>query len=150
MRTGDPVEDFVLPDQHGDERGLSELLGGGAVVLFFYPAAMTTGCTTESCRFRDLAAEFAACGAQPVGISTDPVAKQRTFAEQHSFGFPLLSDFEGEVARRFGVKRRFGPLPVKRHTFVIGTDRVVIGVVRSELRMSAHADTALGMLRERS
>lgn len=150
MRTGDLVEDFLLPDQHGVERNLSELLADGPVVLFFYPAAMTTGCTTESCRFRDLSAEFAAVGARPVGISTDPVAKQRTFAETHSFDFPLLSDFEGDVARRFDVKRRFGPLPVKRHTFIIGTDRVLIDIVRSELRMSAHADTALEVLRERS
>ena len=61
------------------------------MVLFFYPAAMTSGCTKESCHFRDLAAEFAAAGAQRVGISTDPVDKQPQFADQHGFDYPLLS-----------------------------------------------------------
>jgi thioredoxin-dependent peroxiredoxin len=147
VRPGDLVEDFVLPDQHGTERKLSDLLAGGPVVLFFYPAAMTSGCTAESCRFRDRSDEFAALGAQPVGVSTDPVGKQRRFAEAHSFDFPLLSDFEGWVSRQFRVKRRFGPIPVKRHTFVIGTDRRVVDVIRSALRMTAHADRALEILR---
>ncbi len=149
MRPGDTVEDFVLADQRGSERELAGLLADGPVALFFYPAAMTSGCTTESCHFRDLSAEFAALGAQPVGISTDPVAKQRKFADAHSFDFPLLSDFEGTVARRFGVKRRFGPIPVKRHTFVIDTDRRVLEVIRNEFRMGTHADTALAALRQR-
>ena len=69
-----------------------QLLAGGPVVLFFYPAAMTYGCTKESCHFRDLKAEFAAVGAQPVGISADQVDKQRQFDEKESLGFPLLSD----------------------------------------------------------
>ncbi|MGP4017413.1 peroxiredoxin [Saccharopolyspora sp. 5N708] len=150
MREGDTVADFVLPDQHGTERKLSELLSGGPVVLFFYPAAMTSGCTAEACHFRDLAAEFAEVGAQPVGISADPVAKQRKFADAHDFSFPLLSDFEGMVARQFGVKRRFGPIPVKRHTFVIDQQRRLLAVIRNEFRMAAHADTALDALRQTS
>ncbi|MBB5156367.1 peroxiredoxin [Saccharopolyspora phatthalungensis] len=150
MREGDVAPDFVLSDQTGTERKLSELLSDGPVVLFFYPAAMTTGCTAESCHFRDLSAEFAELAAQPVGISTDPVAKQAKFAEAHGFSFPLLSDFEGVVARQFGVKRRFGPLPVKRHTFVIDQQRRVLAVIRNEFRMALHADTALNVLRGNS
>ncbi|MEV6230512.1 peroxiredoxin [Saccharopolyspora shandongensis] len=147
MREGDVVADFALTDQRGTERKLSGLLVDGPVVLFFYPAAMTTGCTAETCHFRDLSAEFAELGAQPVGISTDSVAKQQKFAEAHGFGFPLLSDFDGAVARQFGVKRRFGPIPVKRHTFVIDEQRRVLAVIRNEFRMAAHADTALEVLR---
>ncbi|MEU7479568.1 peroxiredoxin [Lentzea sp. NPDC042327] len=149
MKPGDLAPDFTLPDQDGVARTLSELLGDGPVVLFFYPAAMTTGCTAQSCHFRDLAAEFAEAGAQRVGISTDDVAKQKQFAELNGFDYPLLSDVEGEVAEQFGVKRRFGPLPVKRHTFVIGTDRRVMEVVKSEFSMNAHADKALAALRAR-
>jgi peroxiredoxin Q/BCP len=149
MKPGDLAPDFALPDQDGAVRTLSELLGNGPVVLFFYPAAMTSGCTAQSCHFRDLAAEFAEAGAQRVGISPDDVAKQKRFAELHGFDYPLLSDVEGEVAERFGVRRRFGPLPVKRHTFVIGTDRRVAEVVRSEFSMTAHADKALAALRSR-
>lgn len=144
---GDTVEDFALPDETGAERHLSELLGEGPVVLFFYPAALTAGCTAEACHFRDLAAEFAAAGARPVGISGDTVDRQQEFAGRHTLGFPLLSDAEGTVRERFGVKRGFSLAPTKRVTFVIAQDRTVLEVVRSELRMSAHADRALAALR---
>ena len=147
MEVGDVVPDFVLPDQDGAARRLEELLAGGPLALFFYPAAMTKGCTAESCHFRDLEGEFAALAAQRVGISADPVEKQRRFADLHRLDYPLLSDAEGKVASIFGVRRRFGPIPVKRQTFVIGTDRRVLGVVRSEVRMDLHADRALEILR---
>ncbi|MEO6090418.1 MAG: peroxiredoxin [Umezawaea sp.] len=148
MKPGDLVPDFTLPDQHGAPRTLSTMLEDGPIVLFFYPAAMTTGCTAESCHFRDLAAEFREVGAQRVGISTDSVARQKEFSDLNSFDYPLLSDADGEVAETFGVKRRFGPLPVKRHTFVIGTDSRVLEVVKSEFSMDNHADKALSALRE--
>ncbi|MEU0690663.1 peroxiredoxin [Streptomyces uncialis] len=147
MNVGDTVEDFTLPDETGTPRTLSALLGDGPVVLFFYPAAMTSGCTAEACHFRDLAAEFHAAGARPVGISGDPVERQREFAERHSLGYPLLADPDGTVRTLFGVKRGFSLAPTKRVTFVIGTDRTVREVVRSELRMSVHADRALAAVR---
>lgn len=146
MKQGDHVADFELPDQYGTPRRLSELLADGPVVLFFYPAAMTSGCTKESCHFRDLAAEFAAAGAQRVGISADSVSRQKEFSDLHSFDYPLLSDADGTVARQFGVKRRFGPLPVKRHTFVIGQDSTLIAEIASEFNMDLHADQALALL----
>src|ERR1700743_2945656 len=131
MKTGDTVRDFKLPDQPGTPRKLSELLSGGPVVLFFYPAAMTPGCTKEACHFRDLASEFAAVGASRVGISTDAVEKQAQFAEKQTFDYPLLSDADGAVATQFGVKRGLlGKLmPVKRTTFVIDTDSTVLNVI---------------------
>jgi thioredoxin-dependent peroxiredoxin len=148
MKPGDLVPDFTLPDQHGASRTLSTLLEDGPVVLFFYPTALSGGCTVESCHFRDLAAEFAEVGARRVGISTDSVSRQKQFSDLNSFDYPLLSDVEGEVAQTFGVKRRFGPLPVKRHTFVIGVDSRVIEVVKTEFGMNTHADKALVALRE--
>jgi peroxiredoxin Q/BCP len=146
MNTGDLIEDFALPDQEGEIRKLSQLLESGPVVLFFYPAAMTSGCTAESCHFRDLATEFKTAGAQRVGISTDDVAKQKQFSELHHFDYPLLADVAGVVAKQFGVKRRFGPLPVKRHTFVIGTDHRLLAEISSEFNMASHADKALEVL----
>jgi thioredoxin-dependent peroxiredoxin len=150
MRIGDEVPDFELPDQDGTPRQLSTLLADGPVVLFFYPAAMTTGCTKEACHFRDLASEFATAGVQRVGISRDAVAKQKEFADKHSFDYPLLSDEQGTVAEIFGVRRgkvgeRLG-LPVKRWTFAIGADRKVAAVIHSEVNMNTHADEALAAL----
>jgi peroxiredoxin Q/BCP len=150
MRTGDVVPDFELPDQTGTPRKLSEFLARGPVVLFFYPAAMTYGCTKESCHFRDLASEFAAVGAQPVGISADTVDKQKQFDEKESLGFPLLADPDFEVAALLGAKRG-GPkwVPNKRITFVIGTDRTILDVIHSEVSMGSHADKALAALKAR-
>ena len=150
MRAGDVMPDFELPDDLGAPRRLSDLLQKGPVVLFFYPAAMTTGCTRESCHFRDLQGEFDAVGAQPVGISADGVDKQRQFSQKHTFGFPLLSDADRTVARELGVARRFDVLPNKRTTFVIDRDRMVLAVIHSELNMNQHADKALDVLRARA
>jgi peroxiredoxin Q/BCP len=144
---GDTVEDFALPDETGTVRRLSDLLADGPVVLFFYPAALTPGCTAQACRFRDLAAEFAEAGARPVGISADAVERQAEFAGRHTLGMPLLSDVDGKIRELFGVKRGFSMAPTKRVTFVIAQDRTVLEVVRSELRMNTHADRALEALR---
>lgn len=149
MHTGDLAPDFTLTDHTGTEQTLSELLQNGPVVLFFYPAALTPGCTKETCHFRDLRAEFESAGGQRVGISADSVEKQSTFAGTHDFDFPLLSDPDGRVAKQFGVRRNFGPLPTKRQTFVIDTDRRVLAVIKSELRMDVHADKALEALKAR-
>jgi thioredoxin-dependent peroxiredoxin len=151
IKPGEQVADFELPDQTGTVRSLTELLASGPIVLFFYPAAMTPGCTKEACHFRDLASEFAAVGASRVGISADAVEKQAKFADKENFDYPLLSDTEGAVATQFGVKRGLlGKLmPVKRTTFVIDTDRTVLDVIASEFSMDTHADKALETLRQR-
>ena len=151
MQTGDVVPDFELPDEAGVPRRLSELLASGPVVLFFYPAAMTAGCTKESCHFRDLNSEFAAVGAQRVGISADSVDKQRQFSEKHTFDFPLLSDPDRAVAESLGVKRMLRVIgPNRRTTFVIDTDRTLLAVLDSQVNMNSHADDALELLRRRS
>ncbi|MGI5451795.1 peroxiredoxin [Streptomyces sp. CA-249302] len=147
VNVGDRIDDFELPDETGTPRTLSGLLADGPVVLFFYPAAMTSGCTAEACHFRDLAGEFAAVGARPVGISGDSVERQQEFAGKNTLGMPLLSDADGTIRERFGVKRGFNLAPTKRVTFVIGQDRTILEVVRSELRMNTHADRALAALK---
>jgi len=151
MKRGDRVPEFELPDQTGTVRSLTALLADGPIVLFFYPAAMTPGCTKEACHFRDLAGEFSELGASRVGISTDAVDKQARFADSQRFDYPLLSDRDGSVAEMFGVKRGLlgKLLPVKRTTFVIDTDRSVLDVISSELNMDTHADQALATLRSR-
>jgi peroxiredoxin Q/BCP len=172
MIAGDKAPDFTLYDHTGRPRTLSALLSEGPVVLFFFPIASSPICTSQACHFRDLSTEFAAVGAQRVGISTDTVDKQAHFAQQRSFDYPLLSDADGVVSELFGVRRgrlaklrnvvaREAPrrgrhtrrrgllgrlMPVRRTTFVIDTDRTVLKVVSSELRASVHADQALRFL----
>src|SRR4051812_46504277 len=149
LKAGDIVEDFEGTDDKGESIRLSDLLAKGPVVLFFYPAAMTYGCTIESCHFRDMAAEFGETGAQRVGISADSVDKQAQFSSKHSFDYPLIADPDKEIGKIFGVTR-MGPLPNKRVTFVIDTDRRVMETISSETRMNSHADKALQVLRARA
>ena len=177
MIAGEKAPDFTLLDHTGRPRALSALLSKGPVVLFFFPLASSPICTAQACHFRDLSNEFAAVGAQRVGISTDTVDKQAHFAQQRSFDYPLLSDADGVVSELFGVRRgrlaklrrsavareaaRRGRhtrrrgllarlLPVRRTTFVIDTDRTVLKVVSSEVRASVHADQTLWFLQNRN
>jgi thioredoxin-dependent peroxiredoxin len=147
MKVGDQAPAFELQDETGTTRRLSDLLSAGPVVLYFYPMALTRGCTAESCHFRDLASEFKEVGAQRVGISADKVDKQKRFSDKHQFDFPLLSDPDRTVARAYGVSRPIGFIPNKRTTFVIGADGVIKEIIHSEINMNVHADKALAALR---
>ena len=147
LQPGELAPEFELADETGSQRRLVDLLTDGPVVLFFSPAAMTAGCTRESCHFRDLAHEFSEVGARRVGISADVVDKQKAFSDKHSFDFPLLSDPDRRVADAFGVKRKVGFLPNRRATFVIDKDRRILAGISSEINMNTHADKALDVLR---
>jgi peroxiredoxin Q/BCP len=149
MKTGDLAPDFTLRDHAGHDFTLSDALTQGPVVLFFYPAAHSRGCTKESCHFRDLAGEFAALGAQRVGISMDDEDRQASFAAANDLDYPLLVDVNGTVAALYGVKRGVDLLRVKRTTFVIGSDRRLEDVIASEFSMDVHADRALRALASR-
>ncbi|GAA3078906.1 peroxiredoxin [Pseudonocardia yunnanensis] len=149
MQIGDQVDDFELEDETRTPRRLSSLLVHGPVVLFFYPIASSGGCTQEACRFRDLAGEFAAVGAHPVGISSDNVTKQSVFATSNALGYPLLSDAGNKVAKQLGAYRWFlpGGLHTRRITFVIGQDRRLIHTIASETQFDLHADQAIEALK---
>jgi thioredoxin-dependent peroxiredoxin len=146
MKAGDHVRDLSGVDETGTPLHLSDLLAKGPLVVFFYPAAMSPGCTIESCHFRDLAGEFAALGANIVGVSADSVDKQAAFSSRHSLGFPLIADTDRTIAAAFGVRRRLGPN--KRSTFVLDTDGTVLARIDSEFSMSRHADAALRALHD--
>ena len=101
LAAGDLAPDFTLPDQDGNPVTLSSLRGQ-RVVLYFYPEAMTPGCTTEACDFRDNLNSFASAGVRVVGVSKDDVDKLKRFAERDSLNFPLLSDTDPPCSRRTG------------------------------------------------
>ncbi len=148
LPVGSQAPDFELEDQRGQRIRLSALLRSGPVVLFFYPAANTRGCTAEACHFRDLGAEFTALGAQRLGLSGDDVAKQKDFSDRHKFDYPVLSDAGHAVAEQYGVKGGLlGLSPVKRATFVIDQGGIIRKVIASEINMNTHADQALSELR---
>lgn len=117
---------FSLPNQEG-ETVTSEDFAGKRLVMFFYPAAMTPGCTKESCDFRDSYHEFAEAGYEIVGVSPDPPAKNAKFKEKEGLNFDLLSDQDKVLATSLGAwgeKKMYGKTMegLIRSTFVIGPD----------------------------
>jgi peroxiredoxin Q/BCP len=117
---------FNLPNQDG-EMVSSEDFGGKRLVMFFYPAAMTPGCTTESCDFRDSYHEFSDAGYQVIGVSPDAPAKNARFKEKEGLNFDLLSDQDKELATSLGAwgeKKMYGKTVegLIRSTFVVGPD----------------------------
>ena len=117
---------FELPNQDG-ETVSSEDFAGKKLIMFFYPAAMTPGCTKESCDFRDSYQEFAEAGYEVVGVSPDPPAKNARFKEKEGLNFDLLSDQDKVLASSLGAwgeKKMYGRTMegLIRSTFVIGPD----------------------------
>src|SRR5437763_8498580 len=144
---GEVVPDFEADTQTGQTVKLSDYLARGPVVLFFYPKAMTPGCTKENCHFRDLQAEFDAAGATRLGISADRPDQQARFADRYDLDFPLLSDADGSIARAFGATHK-GPLFNRRVSFVIGADGRLLAIVKSDRNMNVRADGALEVLKQ--
>jgi thioredoxin-dependent peroxiredoxin len=126
LAPGDPAPDFTLPDADGNQVSLSALRGR-PVIIYFYPAAMTPGCTKEACDFRDSRSDLAAAGFTVLGISPDPPGKLAKFRDKEGLTFPLLSDPGREVLQAYGAygeKTMYGKTTVGviRSTFVIGAD----------------------------
>ncbi|GED97498.1 thioredoxin-dependent thiol peroxidase [Gordonia crocea] len=126
LAVGDPAPEFTLPDSHGNPVSLSDY-AGRRVIVYFYPAAMTPGCTKQACDFRDNLAELNDAGLAVVGISPDKPEKLARFAEADGLTFPLLSDPDKKVLTEwgaFGEKKLYGKVVqgVIRSTFVVGAD----------------------------
>jgi thioredoxin-dependent peroxiredoxin len=149
IEAGQLAPDFTLPNQDGEPTTLSDLRGA-PVVLYFYPKADTPGCTTQGCGVRDRRADYERAGATVIGVSPDPVAAVRKFADKYSLDFTLLADADREVAERYGVwveKRMYGRryMGVQRATFVIAPDGVVAAVL-PKVSPKTHDDAVLDAL----
>jgi thioredoxin-dependent peroxiredoxin len=129
LARGDAAPEFSLPDADGNEVSLSSLRGQ-RVIIYFYPAAMTPGCTTQACDFRDSLASLAASGFAVLGISPDSPAKLAKFRDRDDLNFPLLSDEKRAVLEAYGAygeKMLYGKksVGVIRSTFVVGPDGAI-------------------------
>jgi peroxiredoxin Q/BCP len=149
---GDLAPHFTLPDQRGEPVSLSDFRGE-AVVLYFYPKALTSGCTTQACGVRDHRLDYERAGALVLGVSPDPVDKIREFDEKHGLGFRLLADADHTVTEAYGVwveKSMYGRkyMGVERTTFVIGPDGTIREVLRS-VKPAEHDELVLGALARR-
>ena len=142
LAVGDHAPPFTATLQDGSTFDSATLLGRKALVLFFYPKDNTPVCTREACGFRDAYEQFQAVGAQVVGVSSDSPASHLAFAAKHRLPFPIISDSDRALRKRFGVPSPLGFLP-GRVTFVIDKTGVIRLVFSALLVSDDHVKKAL-------
>ena len=139
LKNGEKAPDFTLPDQDGRSRRLSELIDGKPLILYFYPADFTPGCTKEACDLRDLHAQILASGLRVVGVSPQSPESHRRFRQEHSLPFTLLSDEDKTAIKAFDVDGPLG-IGVRRATFLIDGKQRIVDAVLADLRIGRHQE----------
>lgn len=150
LTAGQPAPDFALLNQSGEQTTLKSLLANHRVLLYFYPKAMTPGCTVQACGLRDIKAELLQKNVVAVGVSTDPVKSLAKFTQRDELNFMLLSDPEHQLAEAFGVwgeKKFMGKIydGIHRISFLIEQDGVVSQVFDT-FKTSNHHEVVLNAL----
>ena len=151
-KIGNLAPAFTQPDQDGRKVSLKEFRDKSNVVLYFYPKAMTPGCTVQACGLRDSAAELKKLKTVVLGVSPDPVARLGKFIDKEGLNFTLLSDEEHAVAEKYGawgLKKFMGKefMGILRTTFVIGRDGRLRHVME-QVKTKSHHDDVIAVIRE--
>jgi peroxiredoxin Q/BCP len=139
LKAGERAPEFTLPDETSTDRSLTELLSSGAIVLYFYPADFTPGCTRQACVLRDLHTEIESAGLRVVGISPQSPASHAKFRAKYQLPFVLLSDQHKAVIKMYGVNGPLG-LGVRRASYLIDGGRRIRDVVLADFMIGRHAD----------
>jgi thioredoxin-dependent peroxiredoxin len=139
IQAGERAPEFTLPDETGTDRSLTQLLSASALVLYFYPADFTPGCTRQACTLRDLQTDINRAGLRVVGISPQSPASHAKFKAKHQLPFVLLSDQQKTVARMYGVNGPLG-IGVRRATFLIDGSRRIRDAVLADFRIGRHVE----------
>jgi peroxiredoxin Q/BCP len=139
LPVGSRAPGFEALDQDDRIRTLAEFLSAGPLLLYFYPADFTPGCTQQACGIRDIHPELAGAGLTLVGVSPQSPDSHRRFRERYALPFTLLADPDKRVVRAY---RADGPLGfgVRRITYMIGQDGVVAGAVTADFRIARHTE----------
>jgi peroxiredoxin Q/BCP len=137
LKVGDLAPEFSASDQHGTALTLASLLARGRLVLYFYPKDFTPVCTAQACTFRDASSDLATLSANVVGVSGDAPTSHERFAERHSVPFSLIADPDRRIIKAYGAA-----MPILnrtlRVTYVIDTNRRILGAFHHELSASKH------------
>jgi peroxiredoxin Q/BCP len=139
LKVGERAPEFTLPDETGTDRTLTELLRTGAIVLYFYPADFTPGCTRQACVLRDLDSEIQRAGLRVVGISPQSPASHTKFRDKYKLPFVLLSDQHKAVIKMYGVNGPLG-IGVRRASYLIDGGRRIRDAVLADFMIGRHAD----------
>lgn len=139
LKVGDTAPDFILPDEHGEETSLVKLLESGPMILYFYPADFTPGCTKEACSIRDIHDDIRSVGMQVVGVSPQKPKSHRKFKEEHDLPFTLISDPDKVAIKMYDVD---GPLGfgVRRVTYLISQGQKIEAAVRADIKIDRHRE----------
>jgi len=139
LKQGNTAPDFILPDENGDEVSLNGLLQNGPLILYFYPADFTPGCTKEACSFRDMHDDIVGVGLQVIGVSPQDGRSHRKFREEHNLPFTLLSDEEKVAIKMYDVDGPFG-VGVRRVTYLINQGMKIQGALQADLLVNKHRE----------
>ena len=139
LQPGARAPEFVQPDDRGGETTLSDLLQTGPIILYFYPADFTPGCTKEACSIRDIHDDIQSVGLQVAGISPQDIDSHKRFRDEHDLPFVLLSDPDKVAIRMYDVDGPFG-VGVRRATFLINQDRTIQDVILADVMIGRHKD----------
>ena len=151
-KIGNMAPAFTLVNQDNTKVSLKDFRGEKNVVLYFYPKAMTPGCTVQACGIRDKKRSFSSAGTVVLGVSPDPAARLGKFREKESLNFDLLADEDHKIAEKYGVwalKKNYGReyWGIVRTTFIIGKDGKLKHVM-DEVKTKSHHDDVLGWIKE--
>jgi peroxiredoxin Q/BCP len=139
LAIGARAPEFTLPDQDKRSVSLSTLLGHGRLILYFYPADFTRGCTQEACALRDLHADILRAGFAVAGVSPQKPSSHRAFREKYGLPYTLLSDVHKTVIQMYDVRGPFG-FGVRRATYLIDQARYIRDAVLADFRIDKHED----------
>ena len=139
LKPGSNAPEFVLPDDSGNDVSLLELLESGPLILYFYPADFTPGCTKEACAIRDVHDDLLAVGLQVVGVSPQDAESHTRFREEHELPFVLLSDIDKVVIKMYDVDGPFG-VGVRRATYLIQQSKKIQDAVQADVLIGRHKE----------
>ena len=139
LKVGSKAPEFILYDDKGQETSLSDLLTDGPLILYFYPADFTPGCTKEACSIRDIHNDIQSVGLKVAGISPQDEASHQRFRDKYELPFVLLSDPDKTVIKMYDVDGMFG-VGVRRATFLINQDRKIKDAVQADVMIGRHKD----------
>ena len=145
LKVGELAPEFTAQDQRGNALTLAGLLAKGRLILYFYPKDFTPVCTAQACTFRDASTELGTLSANVVGVSGDKEESHQRFAEQHSVPFSLIADPTRRIIKAYGAS-----IPILNHTlrvtYVIDTNRRILGVFHHELSAAKHLSDVRAVL----
>jgi len=139
LKPGTVAPEFILPDENGNDVSLSELLQHDALILYFYPADFTPGCTKEACAFRDLHGDILSVGLQVVGISPQDGESHKRFRKEHNLPFTLLSDKDKVAIKMYDVDGPFG-IGVRRATYLVNQGRKIQDALQADVLINKHKE----------